>query len=54
MLEVGTKAPDFEAVDQNGELHRLSDYRGKKLILYFYPKQIVFYKKIILNMITDK
>ena len=38
MLEVGTKAPDFELPDQNGELHKLSDYAGKKVILYFYPK----------------
>ena len=38
MLEVGTKAPDFELPDQNGEMHRLSDYRGKKVILYCYPK----------------
>lgn len=38
MLEVGTKAPDFELPDQNGEMHSLKDYRGKKVILYFYPK----------------
>ena len=38
MLEVGTKAPDFELPDQNGEMHKLSDYAGKKVILYFYPK----------------
>ena len=38
MLEVGTKAPDFELPDQNGEVHKLSDYLGKKVILYFYPK----------------
>ena len=38
MLEVGTKAPDFELPDQNGEMHKLSDYRGRKVILYFYPK----------------
>ena len=38
MLEVGTKAPDFELPDQNGELHKLSDYTGKKVVLYFYPK----------------
>ena len=38
MLKVGTKAPDFELPDQDGELHKLSDYRGKKVILYFYPK----------------
>jgi len=38
MLEVGTKAPDFELPDQNEEMHKLSDYAGKKVILYFYPK----------------
>ena len=38
MLEVGTKAPDFELPDQDGKLHKLSDYIGKKVILYFYPK----------------
>lgn len=40
MLEVGTKAPDFELPDQNGELHKLSEYLGKKVILYFYPRII--------------
>jgi len=29
MLEIGTKAPDFELPDQNGEMHKLSDYLGK-------------------------
>lgn len=38
MLETGTKAPDFTLLDQNGEIHKLSDYAGKKVILYFYPK----------------
>ncbi len=38
MLEIGTKAPEFTLPDQNGEMHSLSDYRGKKVILYFYPK----------------
>ena len=38
MLEVGTKAPEFTLPDQNGEMHFLSDYKGKKVILYFYPK----------------
>ena len=38
MLEVGTKAPDFTLLDQNGNMHSLSEYRGKKVILYFYPK----------------
>ncbi len=38
MLEIGTKAPDFTLPDQNGEMHSLSDYKGKKVVLYFYPK----------------
>ena len=38
MLTVGTKAPDFELLDQNGLPHKLSDYRGQRVILYFYPK----------------
>ena len=38
MLEVGTKAPDFSLPDQNGNVHTLSEYAGKKVILYFYPK----------------
>ena len=40
MLEVGKKAPDFTLPDQNGEMHSLSDYLGKKVILYFYPKDM--------------
>ena len=38
MLNIGTLAPDFELPDQNGQTHRLSNYRGQKVILYFYPK----------------
>ena len=38
MLEVGTKAPGFTLPDQNGEQRSLSDYKGQKVILYFYPK----------------
>ena len=38
MLEVGTKAPDFSLPDQNGVMHTLAEYKGKKLIIYFYPK----------------
>ena len=38
MLAAGTKAPDFQLPDQNGKVHTLEEYRGKKLILYFYPK----------------
>lgn len=37
-LKVGEKAPVFEGVNQNGEKISLSDFEGKKLILYFYPK----------------
>lgn len=36
--EVGQPAPDFNLPDQNGKLHTLSEYRGKWLVLYFYPK----------------
>ena len=38
MLKVGTKAPSFQLPDQDGEMHTLEEYRGKKVILYFYPK----------------
>lgn len=38
MLEIGQKAPEFSLVDQNGDSHNLSDYLGKKVVLYFYPK----------------
>ena len=38
MLNIGTTAPDFTLPDQNGVNHSLSDYRGKRVILYFYPK----------------
>jgi thioredoxin-dependent peroxiredoxin len=37
-LKIGDKAPDFKAVDQNGRSVSLTDYKGKKIILYFYPK----------------
>ena len=40
MLEIGTKAPEFTLPDQNGEMRSLSDYRGQKVILYFYPKDM--------------
>lgn len=38
MLATGTKAPAFSLPDQNGTVHTLEEYRGKKVILYFYPK----------------
>ena len=38
MLEVGKKAPAFNLPDQDGKKHRLSDYAGKWVLVYFYPK----------------
>ena len=38
MLEAGSPAPDFTAVTDTGESVSLSDYRGKRMVLYFYPK----------------
>ena len=38
MLEIGTPAPDFTLPDQNGRMHTLSEYRGQKVVLYFYPR----------------
>ncbi len=37
-LEIGEKAPDFEAKDQDGNKVKLSEFQGKKVVLYFYPK----------------
>ncbi|WP_026994721.1 thioredoxin-dependent thiol peroxidase [Flectobacillus major] len=37
-LAIGNLAPDFEQKDQNGQYIKLSSYRGKKVVLYFYPK----------------
>lgn len=38
MLEAGVKAPEFSLNDQNGNIVSLSDFSGKKVVLYFYPK----------------
>jgi peroxiredoxin Q/BCP len=38
MLQKGTKAPYFEGKDENGNIVKLTDFAGKKLVLYFYPK----------------
>jgi peroxiredoxin Q/BCP len=38
MLKVGNNAPDFSAVDQDGKNVSLKDYKGKRVVLYFYPK----------------
>ncbi len=40
MIAVGTQAPDFELSDDSGEDVKLSEYLGKKVILYFYPKAL--------------
>ena len=40
MLEIGTVAPEFSLPDQDGKVHKLSDYKGQKVILYFYPKDM--------------
>ena len=38
MLKIGDIAPDFTLLDSEGREHKLSDYLGKKIVLYFYPK----------------
>ncbi len=38
LLKENTKAPDFELIDQDGKAHKLSNYKGKWVLLYFYPK----------------
>ena len=40
MLEAGTKAPAFSLPDQNGNMVSLKDFKGKRVILYFYPKDM--------------
>ena len=37
-LKKGDKAPNFSGLDQNGTTHKLADYKGKKLVVFFYPK----------------
>ena len=37
-LKIGDKAPNFSALDQDGTVRKLSDYAGKKLVIFFYPK----------------
>ncbi len=37
-IEVGQLAPDFSLIDQDGNLHQLHDYKGKNLVIYFFPK----------------
>jgi len=37
-LKIGDAAPDFNGLDQDGKTHKLIDYKGKKLVIFFYPK----------------
>ncbi len=38
LLKIGDNAPDFECIDNNGDIVKLTDYKGKKLVIFFYPK----------------
>ena len=38
MLKIGSKAPDFELINQDGETVNISDFKGQKVLLWFYPK----------------
>jgi len=40
MVAVGTQAPDFELCDDSGQAVKLSQFQGKRVILYFYPKAL--------------
>jgi len=39
-LNIGDQAPELDIKDQNGKIHKISDYKGKKVVLYFYPKDM--------------
>ena len=54
MLEVGVKAPDFKLPDQNGDIHTLDEFKGKKMLLYFYPmfgKKKKNYGKVLMGVV---
>lgn len=38
MLQSGQPAPDFAVADESGKIHKLAEYTGKKLVIWFYPK----------------
>ena len=40
MLEINTKAPSFNLPDEEGNMHTLEEYRGHRVILYFYPRPV--------------
>ena len=55
-LKEGQKAPTFEGQDQDGNIVSLSDYRGQKVILYFYPKDdtpAALHRHVTLGTITN-
>ena len=52
-LKTGDPAPAFEAVDQDGNMKTLADYRGRKLILYFYPKSSLRLQRERLNIVKS-
>ena len=47
-LKIGDKAPDINALDETGKELKLADYKGKKVVLYFYPKVkfVQFFKSL--------
>ena len=49
MLEIGTKAPDFSLPDQNGEIHSLEEYKGKKAIPQAVQRRLVVLPSDILS-----
>ena len=38
MLKIGSRAPEFELINQDGETVNISDFKGQKVLLWFYPK----------------
>lgn len=44
MLKINTKAPNFKLLDYNHQLRTLDEFLGKKIVLYFYPKDNRLYK----------
>jgi len=38
MLKIGSKAPEFELINQDGETVNISDFKGQKVLIWFYPK----------------
>ena len=47
MLDINTKAPEFKLPDQDGKMHTLSEYKGQKVILYFYPQACLVHPDVL-------